>query len=187
MTTFVTADTHFFHKNILKYQPDERPFADIEEMNETIIDNWNSMVNKNDLVYHLGDVGFASTAKLIPLIERLNGRIFLVIGNHDGGGARSARVKHLFEWQKDYYALKYKGEYIVMFHYPIHSWNRQHYGSFHFYGHTHGSIPYTVKGYSMDVGMDTNNCFPYNLDDLLDYLKSIQEAPTDPRQREELR
>jgi len=81
MKTFLISDTHFGHKNILRYEPDLRPFASVEEMNETLIENWNSVVGKNDICWHLGDVLFG--AKAFELLSRLNGCKKLVMGNHD--------------------------------------------------------------------------------------------------------
>ena len=77
-----TSDTHFGHKNIIKFS--ERPFSDVEEMDEVMIRRWNEVVGKDDTVYHLGDFAFLSTGKLRQLISRLNGKICLVNGNHDG-------------------------------------------------------------------------------------------------------
>ncbi|MCB0512609.1 MAG: metallophosphoesterase, partial [Bacteroidetes bacterium] len=78
-----TSDTHFFHENIIKYC--NRPFSSAEEMNEVLIDNWNSVVKPGDIVYHLGDVtmGQKSHGQFSSLWTRLNGRKRLVVGNHD--------------------------------------------------------------------------------------------------------
>lgn len=82
MKTFVIADTHFGHKNIIKYG--NRPFADVDEMREEIIERWNSVVKKDDIVYHLGDFSMTHTKDdIINLVNRLNGRIVLIMGNHD--------------------------------------------------------------------------------------------------------
>ena len=59
---YFIADTHFNHENIIKYC--NRPFQNSKEMNEYIVNKWNSVVTKNDIVYHLGDVGFGSTEEL---------------------------------------------------------------------------------------------------------------------------
>ena len=78
---FFIADTHFNHENIIKYC--NRPFNNTYEMNEYIIEKWNSVVKNNDTVYHLGDVGFGSLQEVKNLIERLNGTKILLKGNHD--------------------------------------------------------------------------------------------------------
>lgn len=78
---FFTSDTHFSHTNIIKYC--DRPFATIEEMNETIITNWNSVVGPKDIIFHLGDFSFGGTAEWTKILRRLNGRIYLILGNHD--------------------------------------------------------------------------------------------------------
>lgn len=75
---FFTADTHFGHANIIKYC--NRPFMTVEEMNNEMIKRWNSVVEKDDIVYHLGDLAFL---KYCDITNKLNGSIFLIRGNHD--------------------------------------------------------------------------------------------------------
>lgn len=78
---YFIADTHFYHENIIKYC--NRPFKNSKQMNEYIVNKWNSVVTKDDIVYHLGDVGFGSTDELKELVGRLNGTKILIRGNHD--------------------------------------------------------------------------------------------------------
>lgn len=78
---YFIADTHFYHTNIIKYC--NRPFNSVDEMNKVIIDNWNNVVGVDDIVYHLGDITLHNN-NLKELIEKLNGTIYLVRGNHDG-------------------------------------------------------------------------------------------------------
>lgn len=75
------SDTHFQHENILKFSPS--PFKSIEERDETLIDNWNSLVKPGDIVYHLGDVFFGSKESFKKLWSRLKGSKRLIVGNHD--------------------------------------------------------------------------------------------------------
>ena len=77
---YLIADTHFNHSNIIKYC--NRPFSNIEEMNSIIIDNWNRVVDKGDIVYHLGD--FLLGDDIESFLKGLNGKIYLIRGNHDG-------------------------------------------------------------------------------------------------------
>lgn len=78
---FLIGDTHFMHRNIIKYC--NRPFANVEEMTETLIKNWNSVVGKNDIVYVVGDFALCGKQKIIEIGQRLNGRKRLILGNHD--------------------------------------------------------------------------------------------------------
>jgi calcineurin-like phosphoesterase family protein len=85
MTNFVLADSHFFHHNIIGYT--NRPFKDVQEMNEFMIKKWNEVVSIEDTVYHLGDfaMGPGSHGKISWTRSRLNGKIVLMLGNHDQG------------------------------------------------------------------------------------------------------
>mgnify|MGYP001616373959 CR=1 FL=1 len=81
MKIWITSDTHFFHKNIIKYCG--RPFKNYKEMNEKLISNWNAKVAKEDLVIHLGDFSFGNKEKIMAIRKRLNGTIILIRGSHD--------------------------------------------------------------------------------------------------------
>jgi calcineurin-like phosphoesterase family protein len=80
MKVFFTSDQHYWHKNVIEYC--NRPFSSIEEMNETLIANHNSVVGKEDKVYHLGDFSL-SRAAVPQIVPRLNGKHTLIMGNHD--------------------------------------------------------------------------------------------------------
>ena len=80
---YLTSDLHFNHVNILKYEPVNRPFETLEEMNETLIANWNAKVSAEDTVYVLGDLAMGTVEASRACIERLNGKIVLIRGNHD--------------------------------------------------------------------------------------------------------
>lgn len=81
---WVTSDTHFNHENILKFDTGRGDdFSCVEEMNETLIQNWNSVVQPGDKVYHLGDVFFGPREWFQKNWPRLNGQKRLIVGNHD--------------------------------------------------------------------------------------------------------
>jgi len=80
---WLISDTHFFHKNIIKYA--DRPFADVNQMNKTIIINWLKKVRKDDKIFHLGDIGFGKADNLIKIFKNLPGYKILIRGNHDKG------------------------------------------------------------------------------------------------------
>ena len=78
---YIISDMHFGHGNVIKYE--NRPFADAAEMDSVIIENWNNVVKVDDLVYVLGDVSFYPKEKTLEIIQQLNGRKLLILGNHD--------------------------------------------------------------------------------------------------------
>lgn len=81
MTNFFTSDTHFGHKNIIRYS--ERPFSDYEAMDKAIISNWNKAVGHTDVVYHLGDLALGPSERWDGIMKSLNGYKVFVVGNHD--------------------------------------------------------------------------------------------------------
>lgn len=115
---------------------------------EILLKNWNSVVNNNDIVYILGDIGRCGNNKdneyLCSVISRLKGRRVLVIGNHDKIGLKDYRMKQLFETVVDYFELidNYNGinQKLVLSHYPIFSWNGCYKDTVLLYGHTHGNF-----------------------------------------------
>jgi len=165
---FVSSDHHFGHQNILKFCPESRQFDSIEEHNEQLIIRHNSVVNQNDDVYFLGDFAFMPADKILTILKRLNGHKHFIFGNHDKQMKKPGKIQDQFVWMKDYYELKIdKNLPIVMFHYPMYSWNRMHHGALHFYGHTHSGIPEMFSGRGKDIGVDSNNCYPWNVEDLM--------------------
>jgi calcineurin-like phosphoesterase family protein len=157
MTTFFTADTHFGHANIIRYCG--RPFASVEEMDEAMIATWNTVVGKEDTVFHLGDFALGTDAKSIRAVfARLNGRKRLIVGNHDRQATLdlpwAAKPSHLTETSID-------GTRIVMCHYGLRVWPGMRWRAISLYGHSHGGLPGTSK--SLDVGVDCWDFAPTTL------------------------
>jgi calcineurin-like phosphoesterase family protein len=170
---FFTADTHFGHRNIIKYCA--RPFESLAEHNETLIENWNSVVQPNDHVYHLGDVGFGSPDYLYRVLQRLNGKLYLIKGNHDDSAIREPASQR-FQFIKDVHVLKtqHKGKKVQLFlsHYAHRTWLRSNHGSIHLFGHSHGNMP--PHGLSFDVGVDCWNFTPISLDAVIEKAGALQ-------------
>lgn len=150
---YLTADLHFFHENILKYQSSTRPFSTIDEMNDFIVRKWNRTVCSTDEIYVLGDIAMGHKSKAIELIKQLNGRIHLIRGNHDH--YNKAQEAELFESVNDYKVLKYNKERFVLFHFPIEEWDRCYYGDMHLHGHSHSNLK-NIKPNRFDMGWDVH-------------------------------
>lgn len=131
---FYIADTHFGHRNIIRY--DNRPFFTVEEMNKTLIDRWNEVVGIEDTVYILGDFSWYGESKTIEILGKLTGRKTLIKGNHD---KVSPGFYQLFTGVCDYLEITDNGTHVVLNHYPLVFWNGQFRDSVHLYGHVHNS------------------------------------------------
>lgn len=81
MTRFVISDHHFNHKNIIEYT--NRPFDDVDEMNQYMIQKWNDVVGDGDSVIHGGDIAFGSISYVNDILGDLNGSKMVIEGNHD--------------------------------------------------------------------------------------------------------
>jgi calcineurin-like phosphoesterase family protein len=125
---FFTSDTHFGHKNIIKFS--NRPFYSIEEMDEVLIQNWNNVVGKNDTIYHLGDFCFGNSKKYL---KRLNGNIIRIKGSHD----RDMKSPYMKIIQPKGLLDQYGNQRsIVLCHYSMRTWHLSHYASWHLWGHS---------------------------------------------------
>lgn len=120
---FVTSDTHFGHENFLKFTDEHgkkiRPFDSVDEMNEVMIERWNSVVKPGDKIYHLGDVYFGSQQKAVEIMKRLNGQKRLIVGNHDDV---KDTVLHVY-FEKIYMWRVWKDKKMVFSHVPMHPSN----------------------------------------------------------------
>ena len=135
---FYISDLHFGHKNIIKY--DNRPFFTVTEMDEEMIHNWNDVVRPVDNVYVLGDFCWNNATRWREIIDRLNGTIHLVYGNHD----RVAKKNHLFEDESDYMEIVDNGCNVVLCHYPILFYKNMLHGWIHLYGHVHEGLDHKM-------------------------------------------
>lgn len=162
---FFTADTHFFHKNIIKYCG--RPFENVQEMNDDLIEKWNHKIPKDATVFHLGDVSMTASPKMLDdLLHRLNGTKYLVIGNHEKNALQKEYLRKHWVGIYDIAEITIENQRIFMCHYPMIVWNGSHRGAWQLFGHVHGGL--SNKGViqhgpaQMDVGVDTNCCIPYS-------------------------
>ena len=182
---FFTGDTHFSHRNVINYC--NRPFETAAEMNEKLIENWNKVVTKSDIVYHVGDVAFEKDHdKLDRLLSRLHGEKHLVWGNHDKGLKGTKLLRHFHSlsdiktivvpYQKNDTVSRQR---IVMCHYAMRVWDQSHYGTLQFHGHSHGTLSPTKN--QLDVGVD--NAFllcgeyrPFSLEEAMQSAMSYQTS-----------
>ena len=156
---FFTADTHFSHANIIKHC--NRPWVNIDEHNEKLIEKWNNIVSKKSMVYLLGDFAMIPKDPNIPRMKlyrklrfRLNGKIILIKGNHDH---MSQEMYDCFTKVYDFGTdIKIDKIPITLCHYPMRSWNKSCHGAGHLFGHVHGRLEKVNTGMSFDVGVDVS-------------------------------
>lgn len=193
---FFTGCPHFEHENIIKLA--NRPFANADEMNATLVRNWNEVVSNDDIVYLMGDVTWG---RGIHWLKQLNGAIAILPGNHDDDA-------DLHTWRREGYTIlpplvdiQWQGQWFNLCHYPIEDWNRRYKGSIHLHCHTHSlnfrnpSLPYirdsALAGHANDsiyplpikypaeikcnrfnIGMDATKFYPMQLETILDAART---------------
>ena len=183
---YFTSDTHFGHKSIL-HLGEGRPFESVEEMDEAMIANWNSVVDVGDRIYHLGDFSFHKPKETLEILQRLNGQIFLIEGNHDSSRMKD-EVRSEFIWTKIRYNLKVSDEdtcdisgkqTIVLDHFPHEIWDKRHYGAWHLHGHCHGHLDSPAWQPRLDVGADKHNFTPISYEFVKEHMSKKTFVPLD--------
>jgi calcineurin-like phosphoesterase family protein len=189
-----TADQHFSHGRIIEYS--ERPFATIREMDEALIENWNSVVQPADIVYHLGDFTLDSPITACQILWRLNGHIKFIPGGHDHWmegpfdfQEPKSKVRGLpptvefleplvtVHFKRNAYALGLPAATICMCHYPMRQWDRSHYGAWHLHGHSHGTMGCRTGEKSLDIGVDCRDFRPVSLAELHELFADEYRLP----------
>lgn len=166
MKNFYIADLHLFHENILRLS--NRPFSTLTKMHETIIENWNKKVTKDDNVYILGDVSLGHTQEVIKILKQLNGRKILIIGNHDHKCLKNKEFRNEFIEITSYKELEDNNKKVILFHYPIEEWNGYFRNSIHLYGHVHiNDMNLKPLKNRYNVGIDKLNFEPCSLDEII--------------------
>ncbi len=192
---FQTPTTKYGHKNIVKAVSDWedkngcRDFKTVEQMNSVLVDNINKYVKPEDTLFCLGDWSFGGIDSINKFRFRLNVRdIHLVLGNHDDhirknkflGYVRDIPLytKDIFSSTNDYLEISIDKKKIILSHYPMLAWNHAYRGSWHLYGHTHGTlfkyqqnVDWFHKSRMLDVGMDSafdifGEYKPFSFDDV---------------------
>ena len=181
MSVYFTSDLHFGHELVLKKYPNFRKGANVAEMDENLIAAWNALVTPEDLVYNLGDVSFHKDfAHTCELLHRLNGRHFLVLGNHDEQivarknellSRRKADGNFMFEQITDYAFVRLSLAGAALSHYPMIEWGGCHRGALMLYGHLHANIA-PIVGRALNVGFDLHGKI-LSEDEVWSYLKEI--------------
>lgn len=163
---YFTSDTHFNHTNILKYC--QRPFRNVDEMNEQMIANWNETVGEDDVVFHLGDFCLGGAAEWTKILDRLNGKIYLIMGNHDLKNIRQGFMGR-FEHVAMQMHIEIGKRRIYLNHYPFLCFEGGYKDVWQLFGHVHsrkantgvdaGRLQYLYPT-QYDVGVDNNDFKP---------------------------
>lgn len=170
---FFTSDTHFNHTNIIRFC--QRPFGNVDEMNETMITNWNSVVGTDDIVFHLGDFCLGGSAEWTKILDRLNGRIYLILGNHDLKNIRQGFVD-CFEHVAMSMRIEIGKKKIYLSHYPYLCFEGGYKNDvWQLFGHVHtrrsntgidvGRLQYLYPT-QYDVGVDNNDFTPVSFNEI---------------------
>ena len=167
---FFTSDTHFYHSNIINFCG--RPFKNVEVMNETLIANWNSVVGPDDIVFHLGDFCLGGSAEWTNILNRLNGKIYLIVGNHDIKNLRQGYYSH-FEHIAMQMHIEVGKQKIYLNHCPFLCYGGAYRDTWQLFGHVHTSKQNTgidaprlhmLFPTQYDVGVDNNNFTPVSFE-----------------------
>jgi len=158
---YYIADLHFFHA-AMNQRMDRRGFHDVEEMNEYMIKMWNGKVRKNDDVVIIGDLSWGNAEETNGLLKRLNGRLYLIQGNHDRFLTNKDMDVSRFQWIKSYEELSDNKRKVVLCHYPIMCYNGQYRldengnpKTYMLYGHVHDTMDQRLLEQFQDMVRNT--------------------------------
>lgn len=177
-----TSDLHFGHANIIKYC--NRPYTGPEDMTLGIEQEWRSKVNAKDRIFILGDLGMYRGSRMAEIIAGLPGEKHWILGNHDEHLQDKKYLLDLFssvQYVKEIKSVGTDGEVhrIFMSHYAHRVWNRSHHGTWHLYGHSHGTLPDDPNALSMDVGVDAHAMRFLTIEDVEKHMARKTFKPID--------
>lgn len=175
-----TSDLHFGHDKEFAYGP--RGFQSVEENDKTIIERINEFVQLDDDLYILGDIMLNDNESGINNLNKLNGKIHIILGNHDTN-SRISLYSQLEQVVEVTYAtmIKYKKGYFYLSHYPTFTANYEEEGPWHkniinLYGHTHQQTNFfNDNPFMYHVGVDSHDCYPVSIDEIIYDIKEKKE------------
>ena len=168
---YYIADLHLGHTNIIRHC--NRPYTTIEEMDSSLITNWNSRISNNDIVYIVGDMMFRIAIHPEQYLLRLNGKKHLIVGNHDKSWMKLIKLPLWFETVSSMVSINDAGYLITLCHYPMMTWPGSK-NAFMVYGHIHNNTdadfwPLIAKSDRMlNEGVDINNFAPVTLAEMIE-------------------
>lgn len=184
MRHWFTADTHFGHANIIRHC--RRPFSSVAEMDEELLRRINDRVAPEDWLYHLGDFSFRGGDPAAYRARIRCRNVVLILGNHDPqtmSGTVRPEFAALFREVHSLLRIKVPvsgtSQLIVLCHYAMKVWDRAHYGTWHLFGHSHGSLPDESAARSWDVGVDGNGYAPLSVDEVAAIMAKKSFKPVD--------
>jgi calcineurin-like phosphoesterase family protein len=169
---WIWSDLHFGHNNIIKFS--DRPYKDVLEMDEMLIQNFNNLVGPDDISIWVGDVSFRAAEQTRKIIYRLAGYKILVVGNHDF--EKKKGLRHMaFDEVHIVYNLKIDDTHVAFTHYPMDnlpdSWVNIH-GHVHKHGHHADEVKSTSH---VNVNCEFIDYKPINLGTLIGEINNIVE------------
>ncbi|HEY9773140.1 MAG TPA: metallophosphoesterase [Planktothrix sp.] len=182
MSIWFSSDHHFGHKNIIQYCA--RPFDDVEEMNEALVDAWNSCVRADDTVYYLGDFSLKQRT-MEKYAPRLNGHKILIMGNHDSCHPvnRDGTVTSIGVYRKFFEEVleELEWEDCLLHHMPYYDndddrypeYRPMNHGKVLLHGHVHER--WTVNDKQVNVGVDVWDYKPVSAVQIRTLIKRIEE------------
>lgn len=172
-----TSDTHFWHRNIIDLC--NRPFTDLPEMHEAIINNWNSCVKPQDEVFIIGDMFFCGAVKIKAIMTRLNGKKHLIRGNHDWRNIKPHRLDLGFDSIVEGMTLEIDNKPVVLSHFPYlgdhteadryMNFRPKDGGHWLIHGHVHNG--WKIRDRMINVGVDQWNFTPISEDNIIEIMK----------------
>jgi calcineurin-like phosphoesterase family protein len=156
----------------------------VDEMDQALIKNWNELVKPDDIVFHLGDFAFKGSNSIQHYRNQLNGKIYLIRGNHDS--KQIGQLTPYFDGVFDYLEIdvadneaRQGWQHITLCHYALRVWNRSHHGSYSLYGHSHNTLPDDPNSRSFDVGVDCHDYKPISYSRVKEIMATKSFQPVD--------
>lgn len=172
------SDLHFGHRAVINF--DVRPFSDVDEMDNIMIQLWNNRVTKNDQVYIIGDFAFRNEKPYSWYLQQLKGQKHLLTGNHDKNLLKDSEAMSYFVSVDKYLEVTDNQTRLILSHYPLAEWNNFYHGAYHIYGHIHnktdGAYQYMKQfDTALNAAACINNYTPSSFRELIENNKRFKE------------
>ena len=172
---YFSSDLHLWLNHNKDFIWRERGFSSVEEMNETIVSNFNSVLTDDDHLYLLGDCCMGLNNISIPYLKQIKGHKHLIVGNHDTVAKIAEYLRYdVFESIEFGDRIKYHKFYFILSHYPMLVHNTTKDNVWNLHGHTHQKTIFSEFPSQYHVGVDSQDCFPVSIEDIYNDIKELE-------------